>query len=242
MTTKIRVWVKPGSQIRCVNTSREKVSVRHQGWPDFVEVQPDHVFEGTFQNRRIERIAPKLTTKEQTSYPAGVRRATEDDIDGLSLIVPQLLAETTLLPVSPIKAEKMIERCAMRQGGAIAGIIDGPDGIDATIGLDVVESDVSDQRYVRAMWLGLHHDLRANPPPPNSPRSNHGRRLFEFAKWYHGMLEQQAGHPILVQFDLATMASLGQKLGMYERNATPVGATFAYLSGGAFLTQSVEAA
>ena len=243
MSTKIRVTFKQGGQIKCVNTSREKVSVKAPGWNDFVEVRPNSQFEGDFQNRKIETLAPIMpATGAVIQYPSGVRRATEEDIDGLYLMVPQLLSETTLLPVSSQKVEKLIERCAMRQGGAIAGIIDGPDGIDASVGLDVAESDVSEHKYVRAIWLGLHPNLRSQPAPHGDPRSNHGRRLFDFARWYHGMLEQQAGHPVLMQFDLATTAALGPKLGYYERNATPVGAIFAYLSGGTFLARSVDAA
>lgn len=242
MSTKIRVWYGPDGRVKCVNTSREKVSVRAPRWDDFIEVLPNSRFEGDFKDRKMETIPPIVPSGAIVQYPSGVRRATEEDIDGLYLIVPQLLAETTLLPVSSQKVEKLIERCAMCEGGAIAGIIDGPDGIDASIGLDVAESDVSDHRYVRALWLGLHPNLRSAPPTQGDPRSNLGRRLFDFAKWYHGMLEQEAGYPILMQFDVATKTALGPKLGFFERNATPVGATFAYLSGGAFLARHIEAA
>jgi hypothetical protein len=243
MSKKIRVWFLPNGDVKCVNASHgERVFVMAPKWSDFVEVRPGSCFEGDFQKRKVEAIAPTVLTADIVQYPSGVRRATEEDIDELYLMVPQLLAESTLLPVSAQKVEKLIERCAMRQGGAIAGIIDGPDGIDASIGLDVVESDVSDHRYVRAIWLGLHPNLRSAPPPQRDPRSNHGRRLFDFAKWYHGMLEQQAGHPVLMQFDVATKAGLGPKLGFYERNVTPVGATFAYLSGAALLARDEEAA
>lgn len=242
MSTKIRVWFLPNGDVKCVNASRTPVSVRAPNWDNFVEVKPNSRFDGNFKNGRAEALPPTVLTADVMQYPSGVRRATEEDIDGLYLMVPQLLAETTLLPVSSHKVEKLIERCALRQGGAIAGIIDGPDGIDASVGLDVAESDVSDHRYVRALWLGLHPNLRTTSLPQGDPRGNHGRRLFDFAKWYHGMLEQQAGHPVLMQFEVATRTALGPKLGFYERNATPVGETFAYLSGGKFLARNVEAA
>ena len=237
MSTKIRVRFKPGGQLTCTNASREKISVQAPGWPDYIEVRPNSRFDGDFQSRKVETLAPVVPTSESAPYPACVRKATEADIDELFLLVPQLLSETMLLPVSSQRAEKLVERCAMGEGGAIAGIIDGPDGIDASVGLDVAESDVSDHKYVRVRWLGLHPNLRTAPAAHGDPRSNHGRRLFEFAKWYHSALEQQAGHPVLMQFDLATRAALGPKLGFYERNATPVGAVFAYLSGGAFLAR-----
>ena len=243
MSTKIRVSFRSGGQAEVINASREKISVKGPGWEDFVEVRSNQRFSGNFQSRAIETLKPVVPeAAEPPQYPSVVRRATEDDIDALYLVVPRFLEETNLLPVSTAKIQRLIERCAMREGGAIAGIIDGPDGIDGSIGLDVAESDVSDRRYVRGIWLGLHPDLRANPPRQGGPRANLGRRLFEFARWYHGQLEQQAGYPILMQFDVTTRVALGPKLGFFERNAMPVGAIFAYLSNGSFLAQNAEAA
>lgn len=243
MSTKVRVYVRPGGRLECVNASLEKVSVRGLNWEDFVVVRPNTRFEGDFRDRRTEPLAPvALTQPEQPVYPAKVRRATEDDIDALSLLVPQILAETEILPISPAKVERLIERCATRQGGAIAGVIDGPDGVDASVGLDVCESPTSDQKFVKAVWLGLHPSLRNEPPALNDERRHLGKKLFEFARWYHQMLEQIAGHPVLMQFDVATRVALGPKVGFYERNAPPVGATFAYLSSGNFLARGVEAA
>lgn len=244
MSTKIRVWFQGGTRARCVNTSREKVSIRAPGWNDFVVVRPNTTFEGDARDRKFEVIKPALpTADENVAYPVCVSRATGDDIDELLLFVPKIMAETTLLPVSPLKIERLIERCANREGGAIAGIIRGPDGIDASVGLDVCESDVSDHRYMRAIWLGLHPNLRQSPATgEDDSRSHYGRRLFEFARWFHGTLEREAGHPVLLQFDVTTRIDIGDKLGMYERNALPIGASFAYCSSGAFLTHDAEAA
>jgi hypothetical protein len=243
VSTKIKVWALPGSNIRCTNASRERISIRAPGWDNFVEVRPNTKFEGDFRNQKVETIAPVLPIETGgATYPDGVRRATEEDIDEMLLFVPQILAETTLLPVSPTKIQHLVERCASRQGGAIAGIIDGPDGIDASIGMDVAVSDISDHKFVRAIWLGVHPGLRQSPPPQTDPRSHYGRRLFEFARWFHGQLEAGAGYPILMQFDVTTRVSLGAKLGMYERNAVPIGASFAYCSSGAFLNREAEAA
>lgn len=243
MSTKIRVSFKPGNHAEVVNASRERMSIRAPDWPDFIEVKPNTRFAGNFQNRKVDTLQPIVPDgSKPAQYPPAVRRATEEDIDALCLVVPRLLAETDLLRVSQAKVQRLIERCAMREGGAIAGIIDGPDGIDGSIGLDVAESETSDDRYVKAVWLGLHPDLRSAPPKPNDPRANHGRRLFDFARWYHDQLEARAGYPVLMRFDVLTLASLGPKLGFYERNAVPVGATFAYLSSGTFLARDAEAA
>jgi hypothetical protein len=242
MSTKIRVAFGWGNNAEVVNASRERIEVKFADWPGWALIQPNTRFTGNLRNSKVEVLPPIVPeATKSVEYPHPVRRATEDDIDALCLMVPRLLEETNLLPVSATKIQRLIERCAMREGGAIAGIIDGPDGIDASVGLDVAESDISDHRFIRSIWLGIHPDLRENPPGHGDQRANHGRRLFDFARWYHAKLEQSAGHPILMQFDVATRVELGPKLGLYERNALPVGASFAYLSSGSFLAHDVAA-
>lgn len=175
------------------------------------------------------------------SYPSLVRRATPEDIDALLLFVPQILAETTLLPVSLAKVETLIERCALQQSGAIAGIIDGPDGVDAGIGLAFCESETSDVPYLRALWCGLHPSVRKHPGNETDQKAHYGRTLFEFARWCHEGLEKAAGHPILLSFDIATRSMLGAKMRLYQRNLQQVGATFAFGATGTFVEQKVEA-
>ena len=242
MSTRVRVAFGRGNNAEVINASHERIEVKYVDWPNWVQVKPNTRFTGNHRVSKVETIPPVVPfATAPVEYPMNVRRATEDDIDALSLMVPRLLAENSILPISATKIQRHIERCAMLEGGAIAGIIDGPDGIDASVGLDVAESDVSDHKFVRAIWLGIHPDARENPATHNDPRSNYGRRLFEFARWYHAKLEQSAGHPILMQFDVATRVELGPKLGLYERNAVPIGASFAYLSGGSFLASDVAA-
>jgi hypothetical protein len=175
--------------------------------------------------------------------PFGVRRATPDDIDALQLFVPQVLAETTILPLSDDKVERLIERCANQRDGSIAGIIDGADGqIDASIGLAFAQSEISDEPYITAVWCGLHSSIRRHPGDENSPKVHYGRRLFQFAQWCHANLEQAAGKPILMQFDLATRAFLGPKMRLYQRNLVQVGASFAFGATGEFRQQEVAEA
>lgn len=175
-----------------------------------------------------------------TDNPYGVRRATPADIDALYLFVPQVLSETTILPLSQTKVEILIERCAYQIGGAVAGIIDGVDGqIDASIGLAFASTDTSDEPYISAVWCGLHPSVRRQPSNPNDPRGHYGRKLFEFAKWCHSGLERAAGKPILMRFDVLTRQFLGPKMGLYQRNLTQVGASFAFGASGVFTAQEV---
>lgn len=176
------------------------------------------------------------------SYPSLVRRATPEDIDGLLLLVPQILEETTLQPVSLAKVEQLIERCVYQQGGSVAGVIDGEDGlIDASVGLTFCESETSDIPFIRATWCGLHPIVRRQPTNPDDPRAHYGRTLFQFAHWCHENLEQAAGHPILLQFDIATKNMLSAKMRLYQRNLVQTGATFAFGAVGDFTPQKIEA-
>lgn len=179
-----------------------------------------------------------------THNPYGVRRATPDDIELLRLFVPDVLKETTPLPLSDAKVSELIERCCYQRSGAIAGIIDGPEGnIDASVGLAFVESETSDVPYISAVWCGLHPSIHTRAArekrDPQAPREHYGRRLFEFAKWCHSNLEAAAGHPIMMRFDLLTFENLAPKMGLFQRNLMQIGGSFAFGISGPFKPQPV---
>lgn len=179
-------------------------------------------------------------TQNSTSF--GVRRATPADTTVLMDVVPLILAETSVLPPSDQKIQALVERCACRIDGAIAGIIDGPDGmVDATIGLAFTDSDTSDEPYISAVWCGLSPGARKLPSKPDDPRAHYGRSLFEFARWFHGALEEKGQKRILVRWDLTTLEFLQPKMGLYQRNLTQIGAIFALGATGAFKPQPVPA-
>ncbi len=176
------------------------------------------------------------------SYPSLVRRATPEDIDSLLLLVPQSLSETSLLPVSLVKIESIIERCVNQEGGSVAGVIDGEDGlIDASVGLTFCESETSDVPYIRVVWFGLHPGVRRQPTNPDDPKAHYGRTLFQFAKWCHENLELVAGHPILIQYDISTKTMLSAKMRLLQRNLTQTGAIFSLGAVGDFSPQKIEA-
>ena len=172
----------------------------------------------------------------------GVRRATAADSAVLMDFVPLVLAETSVLPLSDLKIQALVERCAGQIDGAIAGIIDGADGmIDASIGLAFTDCDTSDEMYIKAMWCGLHPSVRKLPAKADDRRAHYGRSLFEFAKWAHAALEEKAGHGIMMRFDVETQEALFPKIGLYQRNLTQIGATFALGASGVFKPQPVPA-
>lgn len=163
-----------------------------------------------------------------TTNPFGVRKATQDDFVPLCLLARDLLSETSVLPVSASKVEALVARCISQKDGAIAGVIDGEDWrIDASIGLVFVESPISDEPYIEALWCGLHPEARRLPVDHKSPKAHYGRRLFDFAKWFQGTMEGLAERPILTRFDLTALEDLKPKLGLYQRNLMQIGGTFA---------------
>ncbi len=244
MTTKIRVWMLPGGKARCVNASRETISIRLPGSPDFVAVRPNTRFEGDYHHRTDETLAAAGLSEIERGpaiYPGVVRRATEEDIPVLMDFVPRILAETTLLSVSEAKVERLVERCVRDKTGALAAVIDGEDGIAASIGMTFSESDISDDSYVMVRWIGLNPSMEREASK-DDPRTHYARRLFEFARWCHVGLERAADRPMIMQFDVTTKTGLGTKLGMFQRNLPQTGAVFSFGSSEPFLAQSVEAA
>ena len=179
------------------------------------------------------------------SNPHGVRRATDIDVEPLIELVPQILAESEVLPLSPTKIQALIERCCHQQGGAIAGVIDGDHGaIDASIGMAFVESPVSDVPFISVVWCGLSPSARQLPAAikgdDKHPRQHYGRRLFDFARWAHEGIEKMSGHPVIMRWDVQTREDLWPKMGLYSRHVPQVGGYFALGAIGSFKPQVVE--
>ena len=180
-----------------------------------------------------------------SANPHGVRRATPYDLEPLREFVPKVLIDATILPPSQTKVDALIERCCYQVRGAIAGIIDGGDGsIMASIGMIFTESETSDRPYITAAWCGLSEQARRAPyrADLNDPRGHFARRLFEFARWCHGTLEEVAGEPVLVRFDVLTLEELQPKMRLYSRNLTQIGASYALGVTGSFQSQTPEVA
>jgi hypothetical protein len=180
------------------------------------------------------------------SNPHGVRRATDIDVEVLAELVPQILAESEVLPLSVSKIQALVERCCLQKGGAIAGVIDGDAGaIDASIGMTFVESPISDQQYISVVWCGLSPMARQLPDNVKSndkhPRQHYGRRLFDFARWAHEGIERAYGQPVIMRWDVLTRENLTPKMGLYSRHVPQIGAYYGLGAIGVFKPQ-VDAA
>jgi GNAT superfamily N-acetyltransferase len=147
--------------------------------------------------------------------PQGIRKAGIHDLLPLIGSASIILGESALQALSPEKVAALVQRC-VEFDRALAGIISGPTGIEASIGLVIESFDYSDEQHLSVKWLGVH---------PEFQRKNHGATLMSFAKW----AQEMVGVPLFM--GLSTLEALQAKLHLFVRSAPQVGALFSF--GGA---------
>ncbi|MGO8916223.1 MAG: hypothetical protein ACLQJR_09975 [Stellaceae bacterium] len=150
----------------------------------------------------------------ETSF-AGVRLARPEDEDSVFRLLLELNAENALLPMSEKKARDAIARGTRGEGG-IVGVIDGPQGIEASIGMALSQFWYTEAWHLNELWCFVHPDHR---------KSTHARRLIEFGKWCADRLSGGSVRvPLLL--GIVTRHRLLPKLRLFQRQAPQVGALF----------------
>lgn len=149
--------------------------------------------------------------------PFKVRRATPDDAAALVNFTLDLYAEEGLQTVSPGKVTALVQR-AVNRDGAIAGIIEGETGIEASVGLAIEQYDYSDEKHLKMKWLGVRPAFR---------KGDRAANLMRFAQWCHEEINKASEHPMPLYLDLLTREALAGKMHLYLRLVPQVGATFA---------------
>jgi len=151
-------------------------------------------------------VAPPLPT----TYP-GVRIAREADEVSLFSLLTLMHAENGMAPMS---ADRVLDRLRMgtRGQGGIVGVIDGPAGIEASVGLYFSQLwYASAPTHMEESWLFVRPDRR---------RSDHAKKLIGFAIW----TAKRIGLPLMM--GVMTKHRLSAKLRLYQRQLTQVGAIF----------------
>jgi hypothetical protein len=156
-------------------------------------------------------LTPPATSAEGArAVFSGVRLARPDDEAAVYALLLDLHGENALGSLAPAKVEAMLRRGTRGEGGVI-GIIDGPRGIEASIGLVMTQWWYSEEWHLEEMWNFVHPDHR---------RSTHAKKLVEFAKWTSDRL----GVPLLL--GILTRHRLLPKMRLLQRQMPQVGALF----------------
>jgi hypothetical protein len=145
--------------------------------------------------------------------PYGLRVAAEDDLEPLLDFVLPLIREDAAQDVSLSKVALMVSRCVARDG-AIAGIVDGPEGIEASVGATIDTGDYTDEPHCMVRWLGVAPQFR---------KSDRGVRMVKFVFWLYERLAEAAESPMPVFMPAMTTVEQRGKIGLYSRRAPLVG-------------------
>ena len=101
-----------------------------------------------------------------------VRLATRRDEPAIYDLLLLLYAENAMAEIAPRKVQRVI-KAATRARGGIIGVVDGHDGIVASVGLKLDQWWYSDEWHLGEMWVHIHPDHRDE---------SHERDLIAFAK------------------------------------------------------------
>jgi hypothetical protein len=146
---------------------------------------------------------------------AGVRLARPEDEEPVYRLLLELYAENALLPMSERKVREAITAGTRGKGG-IVGVIDGPQGIEASIGMTFSSFWYTEAVHLNELWCFVHPDHR---------QSTHAKRLIEFGKWCADRLSQ-SGTCVPLLLGVVTRHRLLPKLRLFLRQAPQVGALF----------------
>jgi hypothetical protein len=144
--------------------------------------------------------------------PQSVTRAGPEHAARLIVSATFILLEEAVQPVSEARVTGLVVRC-VNQDGAIAGLITGPDGIEASVGLSIERYPYSEAQHLRVQWLGVHEDYR---------KGDHHTRLLEFSKWAAETVQL----PLFAT--LTTTADLDGKFHSILRRIPQIGAVFSW--------------
>jgi hypothetical protein len=166
----------------------------------------------------INAVADELPiSTEPTAQPANVRIAIGTDTMPIYNLLLGLYAENAMFRLSKQRALETI-RCmtypeyGKRRGRwGICGVIDGPNGIEASIGMELMTWWYTDDFHLMEDWNFVHPDHR---------KSNHVNDLIDFAKWAAEQLKVPG------QLGIITNDRTAAKVRLYRRRIPQVGAYF----------------
>lgn len=142
----------------------------------------------------------------------GVRFATQGDEEAVFKLLCIAEEENALFPMSPHKVREFIKRATEKQGGII-GVIDGPNGIEASSGLVIEQAWYTDEWSIGERWNFVH---------PAHRQSTHVQKLILFTKW---VTEQMN---LTLDIGILSNKRTEAKIRLYKRHFEYMGAFFTY--------------
>lgn len=142
----------------------------------------------------------------------GVRMAKPGDENAIFKMLCLAQKENGIFSMSERKVRDFI-RQATEQRGGIIGIIEGKHYIEASIGLIVENWWYTDQWSIGERWNFVH---------PNHRKSDHAKKLIEFAKWCSDSMQLD------LEMGVISNERTEAKIRLYRRQMPMVGAFFMY--------------
>lgn len=149
----------------------------------------------------------------------GIRAAKTSDLPRLMPLVIENYREEKPFPVSEEKVAQILARC-VEQNRAIAGVIEGPAGIESSVAATIDQEDYSDQLIVRVHWLFVVPVLRR--------RGDHNSRMLGYLKWFNQIISAEAGCPVPVMMQTFLSDSTRGKVQFLDKRAPLVGVVHGY--------------
>jgi len=140
----------------------------------------------------------------------GVRFARPDEGEAIFQLLSDLHKENGLFTLNPAKARQTIADMLDPSRGII-GVIDGPQGLEGSIGLFATAWWYTEDPHLTEFWNFVRPDCR---------RSSHANKLLEFAKWCSDCL----GIPLHV--GIVSNSRVEAKQRLYRRKLKHVGGYF----------------
>lgn len=143
---------------------------------------------------------------------SGVRMARKGDEQAIFKMLCLAQKENGVFPMNERKVKEFI-RQAIEQKGAIIGVIEGKHYIEGSIGIVLETWWYTDQWSLGERWNFVH---------PNHRKSDHAKKLIEFAKWCADSMKLD------LEMGVISNERTEAKIRLYKRQLPQVGAFFMY--------------
>lgn len=151
--------------------------------------------------------------------PNAVRIAQPDDVAALYWhLLGDLESDNSLhIPVSERAVFRTVSELCNGSGG-IAGVIDGPHGPVASIGIRAIKPWFSEQWMLSQVWLFV---------APGARKGSHfGEDLFAFAEWHRTDMAKSLGYNLVLDNTILSFNRLEAKERLWSRFGKKVGSVF----------------